>query len=421
MSNYGAGLAPELLPVPATCRLHALCQIWNLEQRRRREIRIMRLPIWVWMEFKEVPRFIALNLLALRHYAGDSFEVKLLNRSTLGDHLELPAEFERIPYAVAASDFARIGLMATRGGLYLDADFLVAQPLAPLRELLQQYDIVSYTDSARLGNVDPHATAVGCKGGFAPNFVAARPNSALWSEGWRSLREQLKRRCGPPARHKICCFSQNRTPVPCRVPWSLTDRVVQPIFSRMRSATAAAPTKGSSKRGGSRSGGGPPAAAAPPADKMYCFAGTQGFTPWAEGLKCTRQFHIHSVKMRRAGVHPSLLGEHPEPHSRARTRHARGRGPSAFGVHPRASPRARLLLTRCARQARTRRAGRTRASSPTRPHSACQATSCRKRSWRATPATRGATTAAWAPTRVAPTAQTSCAGGSGTRASPASA
>jgi hypothetical protein len=84
--------------------------------------RLPRLPLWVWIEYPVIPRYIQLNLLAMQLHAAGSFELKLLNRSTLATHLALPAEFDRIPYAVAASDYARIGLLAEHGGLYADAD-----------------------------------------------------------------------------------------------------------------------------------------------------------------------------------------------------------------------------------------------------------------------------------------------------------
>ena len=91
------------------------------------------------------PRYIALNLLALSIHAGSAFRLILLNRSSLALHLNpVPVEFSRIPYAVAASDFARLALLAKHGGLYIDADFLVMRSLASVRRLLETYDTVTY-------------------------------------------------------------------------------------------------------------------------------------------------------------------------------------------------------------------------------------------------------------------------------------
>ena len=289
------------------------------------------LPLWVWIEYEVVPRYIQLNLLAMRTHAADAFELRLLNRSTLGKHLTLPPEFESIPYAVAASDFARIGLLAEHGGLYMDADFLVTHPLASLRTLMTQHDVISYTD--RGGDTN-------CSGGFSPNWSASpgippytaavcpdvlpdtlSPQKLLIectqlrrsrgpSCGLRHgphfvfsssdvVRDHRSLACcmpasssctrsratvptllfllsasgGPPARHKICCYSHNHTRVPCRVPWALTDRVVQPIFKSLA-------------QNGRR-------------PNIYCFSGDHGFTPSADGLKCTRTFHLLSLQMTR--------------------------------------------------------------------------------------------------------------------------
>jgi hypothetical protein len=226
----------------------------------------MPLPLWIWLEYPVIPRYLQLNLLAIQHHAGNDFELKLLNRSTLGSLLDLPPEFARVPYAVAASDFARIGLLAMYGGLYMDADFLVARPLAPLATLLERYDVVSSSD----------AGDESCARGWSPNFVAARPRTPLWMEAWTSLTNQLKRRCGPPARHKICCYQhRNNTPVPCRVPWGLTDRVVRPVFRRQLDK--------------------------PGAPKMHCFAKKHGFAPSGQTSAlfggCMRNYHIQSLKL----------------------------------------------------------------------------------------------------------------------------
>jgi hypothetical protein len=234
---------------------------------------LKKLPLWVWLEYTVVPRWIQLNLLAMAHHAGEAFELHLLNRSTLGNHLTLPPEFERIPYAVAASDVARIGLLAVHGGLYMDADFLVMRSLAPLRSLLEQHEIVSYTDS-------------NCSYTFSTNFVAARPGLGLWVETWETLQKQLRRTCGPGI--KVCCFEGSRgsrVPVPCRVPWAITDKMALPIF---KSYVA----RGQRPR-------------------MHCFEGDTGLTPHADGLKCARKYSIHTLSIAGAKrTHPTISPSH---------------------------------------------------------------------------------------------------------------
>ena len=103
-------------------------------------------PVWVWVDYPRVPRYIALNLQLIHKYAPPPhFQVHLVNLSSVQRHLpELPSEFWRLSHRAAPSDAARMALMARHGGLYLDADFLVARPLLPIVEALQQYDMVVY-------------------------------------------------------------------------------------------------------------------------------------------------------------------------------------------------------------------------------------------------------------------------------------
>ena len=80
-----------------------------------------------------------------------------------------------MPYAVATSDVARMGLLAEHGGLYMDADFLVARPLAPLARMLENHDVVSYASVPIRSTPTLDADSL-CKRGFAPNLVLARPH-----------------------------------------------------------------------------------------------------------------------------------------------------------------------------------------------------------------------------------------------------
>ena len=220
------------------------------------------LPLWIWSEYEEpLPRYLQINLMLFHHHAAEYFDVRLLNRSTLGRYVDLPSEFERIPYAVAASDFARISLLATHGGLYADLDFLVTRSLRPVRTLLEHFEIVSYSSNAD-----------NCTKGFVSNFAAVRPGSALWKETWDLLRKQLTRQCGTRARHKICCYSANSTPVPCRVPWAITDVIMSPISKRY---------------------------AAEGRLSVYCHAGAESFTPHvaSNSYKCTNIFHLESLQL----------------------------------------------------------------------------------------------------------------------------
>ena len=102
--------------------------------------------VWVWLDYEPgtMPRHVQLNLRALRRHAPRSlgFRIIYLNASSVGQWIELPAEFGRLRHKVAASDVARMGLLARYGGFYVDADVLVAAPLAPLAALLDEYEHV---------------------------------------------------------------------------------------------------------------------------------------------------------------------------------------------------------------------------------------------------------------------------------------
>jgi hypothetical protein len=188
-----------------------------------------RIPVWVWLSYPngEPPRYIRLNMQALeRHAPSQHFQLVVLNASTLGRWLPLPAEFRQLRGPVAASDVARIGLLATHGGIYLDADVLVSSSLRPLVRLLDKHETVAYS-----------APGQDCRvGQLSSNFLATRPNSTLWSRAWASMRAQLRNRCVPrrrPVRAYVCCYAANSTPIPCKSPWAFTDHVLRPVATAM--------------------------------------------------------------------------------------------------------------------------------------------------------------------------------------------
>ena len=176
-------------------------------------------PVWVWLNYpKGVPRWIELNMAALRRHAPEPlFKITLLNSSTISQYIQLPPEFGRLRSEVAASDLARLGLLARYGGLYLDADVLVAEPLNFILKLLDEHENVVYTSPGQ-----------DCRAGiFSSNFLATRPNSTLWARAYASLNDKLRNKCGGKrVRHRVCCYAQNNTPIPCRSPWGLTDWIM---------------------------------------------------------------------------------------------------------------------------------------------------------------------------------------------------
>lgn len=189
---------------------------------------VSRTNVWVWLQYPHgMPRYIQLNMQALRLHAPPThFRIVTLNSSTIAQWVSLPREFAQLPHESARSDVARLGLLARYGGIYIDADVLVATSLSRVLQLMNIHEHVVYTSPGQL-----------CQEGiFSANFIAtARPNTTLWHSAWQSLQDQLAQPCSNSRyrRHRICCYSQNATPVRCRTPWGLTDRIMRPIAQRL--------------------------------------------------------------------------------------------------------------------------------------------------------------------------------------------
>lgn len=145
-------------------------------------------PIWVWMDYKDTPPYIELNLRSMQYNAPSPFfELRRVTRDMLPTLIpDMPEEFDRLPYAAAVSDLIRTALIAHYGGFYMDTDFLVQKPLQPVYELLAEYDFVSYTT----GGQDCNRF-----GSFSSNFIAGRKGNALSVRAWSKIKEALKQRC----------------------------------------------------------------------------------------------------------------------------------------------------------------------------------------------------------------------------------
>ncbi len=163
--------------------------------------------VWVWLEYaQDVPRRMRLNFAALRRHVPAEATVVVLNASTVARWVVLPPEFSRLRHKVAASDVARVALLATHGGLYLDADVLVAEPLAPLLSLLHAYESIVYASWGQVRWLTPVVGPCSAPALAAPPSLpwwvwaaaaAAFPLS-LWA--WASLRVTFLRETLAPAR-----------------------------------------------------------------------------------------------------------------------------------------------------------------------------------------------------------------------------
>ena len=222
-------------------------------------------PVWVWYEYKNAPdRYIQLNLQALRRQAPAShFNIILVNRSNIASYVpDLPEAFWRLPKPVAFSDAGRLALLATHGGIYLDADFLVLRSLVPIAELLRRVDVVGYPFSPPHGNAEsPEKCAT--TGRLSANFLAARPNSSLFRQAWDTLRGLLPRKCSTMRARKVyvCCRdpSTNEPLEKCHVPHATTDLMMSRVRSKIWPQEA-------------------PANRTPPTASIFCYGGRNDLT-----------------------------------------------------------------------------------------------------------------------------------------------
>ena len=187
-------------------------------------------PVWVWVDYPNgLPRYIALNLQLIRKHAPPPhFVVHVVNSSSVRAHLpDLLPEFWRLSHRSAPSDAARMALVARHGGLYLDADFLVARPLLSVLGELQAADMVVYDISQAYAQRACRQAGEGA----STNFFAARPNSSALTEAWATLEQHLQRPCplGRRGKRFVCCPPP---PAFCRTPWALTDAYLQPTIKR---------------------------------------------------------------------------------------------------------------------------------------------------------------------------------------------
>lgn len=189
-------------------------------------------PVWVWLENQQaLPHWIRLNLAALkRHAPSPSFRVAVLNRSTLYSYVpDLPSEFARLRRGQASADIARIAILATHGGIFVDPDVLVAQSLTSIAAILQEN--VDVVVPAR-----PLASSTKCGEQFFTSLLAARPQTSLFMRAWQQLREQLRRKCRVRAvSHFVCCYhAQNMSALSeCRTPQGLAERILERLLLKL--------------------------------------------------------------------------------------------------------------------------------------------------------------------------------------------
>jgi hypothetical protein len=186
--------------------------------------------VWLWVDYKTVPGYIELNLRSiLRNAPPPMFEIRLVTRDMLPELIpDMPEEFGRINYAAAVSDLIRTALLAHYGGFYMDTDFIVRRPLAPVAEKLDDHDIVSYV-----------VTGQPCQRGiFSSNFMAGRKGNPLSVGAWAAIKTKLKSRCNATSEKQgVCCYSPEGGPRTCNIPWGgIGERTSHPVSRELTAA-----------------------------------------------------------------------------------------------------------------------------------------------------------------------------------------
>jgi len=187
------------------------------------------IPVWLWYEYNKdtlgyengIPGYMKLDLELLKSFAkAPKFVVHMVSSENIRDFIpDMVEEFDRLPYPAATSDLIRTVLLARHGGVYLDTDFLVTEPMEVVTDLLDAYEFVAYESFAQNCS----------KGVFSSNFIAGRPNNPLSKDAWTEIQRQLKQKCmhkDGDKKQGVCCFEPNGDPRQCHIPWAGLGEVI---------------------------------------------------------------------------------------------------------------------------------------------------------------------------------------------------
>lgn len=152
--------------------------------------------IWTYWQQAPVPPFIQACLDNWRRFAPDH-QVRVLDRSTVGDWLPtLRADFDELP-AYRQSDWLRVQLLARHGGVWMDASMLLSRDLGWLHATRQAraadyvgFYIDRYTNRPNLPIVENWLMASVAGGRFVTALAAAFDRAL--DEGAESLLQRLR-------------------------------------------------------------------------------------------------------------------------------------------------------------------------------------------------------------------------------------
>lgn len=179
-----------------------------------------RIPVWIWWDYNPnaapgwgLPAYQEALISSWKRFApSDLFELHYVNHTNILDFLpDFPVEAKRM-YVEAKTDVIRSGLLAKHGGVYFDADFLLARPLREITDKLNEVDFVTYSN---------YGQSCTKEGTFSSNFMAARKGN-IFSETWYDKQKRdLAQRCTPGEifHQPTCCYTPEGEERECHVPW----------------------------------------------------------------------------------------------------------------------------------------------------------------------------------------------------------
>merc|ERR1712232_709214 len=112
------------------------------------------------------------------------------------------------------------------GGVYMDTDFLLMNPMDDLLKKLETYDIVAYSTHEEQDTV--------CEGkGYSSNWLAARKGNKFHQTWWENMKHKLTRMCDEDEfkLEKVCCheaFAKTPERRSCHIPWAALEHLKVP-------------------------------------------------------------------------------------------------------------------------------------------------------------------------------------------------
>ncbi len=212
------------------------------------------IPVWMYLQVPKdadrLPRAVtSLNLRLVERYAPPPrFVIRVLNRTSAAQAVRLPVEWPLCTDEAAFSDMLRTAVLAQYGGIWLDSDVIVNQPLERVVQDLQVYDLVSYASANQP-----------CRhGAFSSNFVAARPGTDAYRQAFSGVEAVMRRVCYKGGALRSC-----------RVPWAeLGERILHPITRNLTAHNRLS---------------------------IKCFSGDESFTPGFSRVRELNMFRIYTV------------------------------------------------------------------------------------------------------------------------------